>query len=114
LKSSRKLCRGQSLAPKIELISAERIRDELIKLFAASLGSALFRRRTPHGRAGLVLLLDSGLLPGVLPELIGHDCVRAIAGFSSRRQRVRAHPADAGKNAAGRASQVIAVGGDFA
>ena len=47
------------LAPKIELISAERIRDELIKLFAP-----------PHAARGLVLLLKSGLLPGVLPELV--------------------------------------------
>ena len=47
------------LAPKIELISAERIRDELIKLFSP-----------PHAGRGLVLLRDSRLLPGVLPELI--------------------------------------------
>jgi poly(A) polymerase len=50
----------KKLAPKIELISAERIRDELIKLFAP-----------PHAGRGLVLLRDSRLLPGVLPELIG-------------------------------------------
>jgi len=48
------------LAPKIELISAERIRDELIKLFSP-----------PHAGRGLVLLRDSRLLPGILPELIG-------------------------------------------
>jgi poly(A) polymerase len=47
------------LAPKIELISAERVRDELIKLFSP-----------PHAARGLVLLLKSGLLPGVLPELV--------------------------------------------
>jgi len=46
------------LAPKIKLISAERIRDELIKLFAP-----------PHAARGLVLLRDSGLLEHVLPEL---------------------------------------------
>jgi poly(A) polymerase len=49
----------RALAPKIELISAERIRDELIKLFSP-----------PHAARGLVLLLKSGLLPGVLPEVI--------------------------------------------
>jgi poly(A) polymerase len=49
----------RALAPKIELISAERIRDELIKLF-----------QPPHAARGLVLLRDSGLLPGVLPELV--------------------------------------------
>ena len=49
----------RTLAPKIELISAERIRDELIKLFSP-----------PHAARGLALLLKSGLLPGVLPEVI--------------------------------------------
>jgi len=48
----------QSLAPKIKLISAERIRDELLKLF-----------RPPHAARGLVLLRDSGLLEHLLPEL---------------------------------------------
>jgi poly(A) polymerase len=48
----------QSLAPKIKLISAERIRDELLKLF-----------RPPHAARGLVLLRDSGLLAPVSPEL---------------------------------------------
>jgi poly(A) polymerase len=47
------------LAPKIELISAERIRDELIKLFSP-----------PRAGRGLILLRDSRLLPGILPELI--------------------------------------------
>ena len=64
------------LAPKIELISAERIRDELIKLFSpdkVGQASSLSINRqdacsTPAAR-GLVLLLKSGLLPGVLPEL---------------------------------------------
>ena len=48
----------QTLAPKIQIISAERIRDELLKLF-----------RPPHASHGLVLLRDSGLLEHVLPEL---------------------------------------------
>jgi len=81
----------RKLAPKIELISAERIRDELIKLFAPppfgvppSGGGARLSpaaavsnagrtagedTRAPAAR-GLVLLLKSGLLPGVLPELV--------------------------------------------
>jgi len=46
------------LAPKITAVSAERIRDELIKLFTP-----------PHAARGLVLLRDSGLLEHVLPEL---------------------------------------------
>ncbi|HEY1489619.1 MAG TPA: CCA tRNA nucleotidyltransferase, partial [Verrucomicrobiae bacterium] len=48
----------KSLAPEIKLISAERIRDELLKLF-----------RPPHAARGLVLLRDSGLLEHILPEL---------------------------------------------
>ncbi|HXR48900.1 MAG TPA: CCA tRNA nucleotidyltransferase [Candidatus Limnocylindrales bacterium] len=67
----------KKLAPKIELISAERIRDELIKLFApdkAGQASSLAKGRQDACPAiaarGLVLLRDSRLLPGVLPELI--------------------------------------------
>ncbi|MEI7534248.1 MAG: CCA tRNA nucleotidyltransferase [Verrucomicrobiae bacterium] len=48
----------QTLAPKIKIISAERVRDELVKLFCP-----------PHAARGLVLLRDSGLLEHVLPEL---------------------------------------------
>jgi len=49
----------QKLAPKIKIISAERVRDELLKLF-----------RPPHAARGLVLLRDSGLLEPILPELM--------------------------------------------
>ncbi|HEX4341907.1 MAG TPA: HD domain-containing protein, partial [Verrucomicrobiae bacterium] len=48
----------QSLAPKIKIISAERVRDELVKLFMP-----------PHAARGLELLNQSGLLEHVLPEL---------------------------------------------
>ena len=48
----------QLLAPKIERISAERVRDELVKLF-----------QPPHAARGLALLRASGLLAHVLPEL---------------------------------------------
>jgi poly(A) polymerase len=81
----------QTHAAKIKLISAERIRDELVKLFAP-LGapasrppSAVPLRRTgrqvenakiagetpalPAAAPGLVLLRNSGLLEHVLPEL---------------------------------------------
>ena len=47
------------LAPKITVISAERIRDELVKLFSP-----------PHAARGLDLLRESGLLEHVLPELV--------------------------------------------
>jgi poly(A) polymerase len=87
----------RALAPKIELISAERIRDELIKLFQPprmermnglmdewisegnshgvahpahqSTNPSIHQSNRPAAR-GLVLLRDSGLLPGVLPELV--------------------------------------------
>jgi poly(A) polymerase len=73
----------RKLAPKIQLISAERIRDELLKLFApstfgvppsagAARPSRTVRDGTPHltGAArGLELLRDSGLLEHVVPEL---------------------------------------------
>lgn len=46
-------------AEKIQIVSAERIREELIKLFAP-----------PHAARGLTLLNESGLMPYVLPELV--------------------------------------------
>jgi poly(A) polymerase len=49
----------QRHAEKIRVVSAERIRDELIRLFAP-----------PHAARGLTLLHESGLLPHVLPELV--------------------------------------------
>lgn len=48
----------KSLAPRIKVISSERIREELMKLF-----------RPPHAARGLDLLRESGLLEFVLPEL---------------------------------------------
>ncbi|HWX19933.1 MAG TPA: CCA tRNA nucleotidyltransferase [Candidatus Binatia bacterium] len=48
----------KALAPSIRSISAERIRDELLKLF-----------RPPHAARGLDLLHQSGLLEQVLPEI---------------------------------------------
>jgi poly(A) polymerase len=54
----------KKLAPKIKIISAERILDELLKLFSP-----------PHAARGLVLLRDSGLLEHILPELAATiDC----------------------------------------
>jgi poly(A) polymerase len=49
----------KAYASKIQGISAERIRDELLKLF-----------RPPHAARGLDLLRQSGLLNYVLPELV--------------------------------------------
>jgi poly(A) polymerase len=48
----------QTNAAKIKTISAERVREELVKLF-----------RPPHAARGLDLLRESGLLAQVLPEI---------------------------------------------
>ncbi|WP_245536939.1 MULTISPECIES: CCA tRNA nucleotidyltransferase [Thermomonospora] len=48
----------RDMAGRIEIVSAERIRDELSKLICA-----------PRPRAGLTLLVDTGLAEHVLPEL---------------------------------------------
>jgi poly(A) polymerase len=48
----------KAAAAKIRGISAERIREELVKLFSP-----------PHAARGLVLLRESGLLEQVLPEI---------------------------------------------
>jgi poly(A) polymerase len=47
-----------AMAGRIEIISAERVRDELVKLICA-----------PYPRLGLALLVDTGLAAHVLPEL---------------------------------------------
>lgn len=47
-----------AMAARIEIISAERVRDELVKLVCA-----------PHPRLGLTLLVETGLAEHVLPEL---------------------------------------------
>jgi len=47
-----------SMAERITIVSAERVRDELVKLICA-----------PHPRAGLTLLVETGLASYVLPEL---------------------------------------------
>lgn len=92
----------KALAPKIKLISAERVRDELVKLFAPpqagwmdglldqwisgeskrgvagstqqSSNPVIHQSGSPAAR-GLVLLRDSGLLERILPELAATiDC----------------------------------------
>ncbi|WP_139979663.1 CCA tRNA nucleotidyltransferase [Nocardioides litoris] len=47
-----------AMAERIDIISAERVRDELVKLLCA-----------PYPRLGLTLLVDTGLAERVLPEL---------------------------------------------
>ncbi len=48
----------RELAPRIDIVSAERVRDELVKLVQA-----------PHPRLGLMLFVETGLADQVLPEL---------------------------------------------
>ncbi|MFC4785902.1 CCA tRNA nucleotidyltransferase [Nocardioides sp. MAHUQ-72] len=48
----------RAMAGRIEIISAERVRDELVKLVCA-----------PYPRLGLTLLVETGLADHVLPEL---------------------------------------------
>jgi poly(A) polymerase len=63
-------------AARIKTVSAERVRDELIKLFAPGWSpsfslsrSTLKRELQPAAARGLELLHDSGLLEHILPEL---------------------------------------------
>ncbi|MFO1477654.1 MAG: CCA tRNA nucleotidyltransferase [Verrucomicrobiota bacterium] len=61
----------RAVAPRIRDISAERVRDELVKLFAPpgrEPGAAARHPLNPPAR-GLELLRQSGLLPEVLPEV---------------------------------------------
>jgi poly(A) polymerase len=62
----------QANAPSIQTVSAERIRDELLKLF-----------QPPHAARGLELLRDSRLLEHILPE---------VAAFSGCQQSPDYHP----------------------
>jgi putative nucleotidyltransferase with HDIG domain len=83
----------KSLAPKIKIISAERVRDELLKLFASVVGQASSLSSSCQKQVqssdeldrqdacptiaarGLVLLRESGLLEHILPELAATvDC----------------------------------------
>jgi len=74
----------KALAPKIKTISAERVRDELVKLFKPGRSGVSAEPRTLEGQSaalcgdaatetiasrGLKLLHESGLLKEVLPEI---------------------------------------------
>jgi len=59
----------QALAPKIKLISAERIRDELLKLFGPPEHAVANVPRGAPAARGLRLLRESGLLAHILPEI---------------------------------------------
>ena len=57
-------------APRLKSISAERIREELVKLF-----------QPPHASRGLELLRQSGLLEQVLPEIAATVACRQSPNF---------------------------------
>lgn len=60
----------RALAPKIKMISAERVRDELVKLFKPGLPLSANRPGCATiASCGLELLHESGLLAEVLPEI---------------------------------------------
>lgn len=84
----------QTLAPKIKVISAERVREELVKLF-----------RPPHAARGLDLLRESGLLEHVLPELAATIQCEQSSDFHPEgsvynhiRLMLEQMPADAGES----------------
>ena len=60
----------REMAGQIQVVSAERIRDELIKIFTR-----------PHAGNGLELLDATGLLPAVLPEVAAMKGVEQPAEF---------------------------------
>ena len=60
----------REMAGQIRVVSAERIRDELIKIFTR-----------PHAGTGLELLAATGLLPEVLPEIAAMIGVEQPAEF---------------------------------
>jgi poly(A) polymerase len=57
-------------AAQVTTVSAERIREELLKLF-----------RPPHAARGLDLLHESGLLPHILPEIAAASAVEQSPDF---------------------------------
>ncbi len=75
------IVRGSST---INTISAERIREELVRIFLS-----------PHRVRGWDLLDASGLMKAILPEVDALERLRAAAAIPSRRRCFSAHPPDA-------------------
>ena len=67
----------REMAPRLSIVSAERIRDELVKLVLA-----------PRPRLGLQLLVDTGLAEHCLPEL---DKLKATVDEHGRHKDVYLH-----------------------
>ncbi len=72
----------RKLAEQIQVVSRERVRDELTRMLTEG-----------HARRAFLLLDESGLLRPVLPEISAMKGVVAAAGIPSRGRRVRAHAA---------------------
>lgn len=62
----------RALAPRIRTISAERIREELVRIFVDA-----------HARRGVELLEESGLLAEVLPEVVRPVAVGRLASIEA-------------------------------
>ena len=73
-----------AMADRIEIISAERVRDELVKLVCGR-----------YPRLGLTLLVETGLAAHVLPELPGARARARRAPPAQGRLRAHAHRAGA-------------------
>jgi poly(A) polymerase len=82
-------------APAIQSVSAERIRDELIKIFLH-----------PNRLRGFDLLMDSGLMAQVLPEILVLKGVEQPPAVAPRGRCLHPHTSDA--EPAARASQPAA------
>ena len=76
----------RKLAPQIQVVSRERVRDELTRMLTEG-----------HARRAFLLLDESGLLQAGLAGDFGDEGSGAAAGISSRRRCVCAHAAAAGE-----------------
>ncbi|WGL52537.1 CCA tRNA nucleotidyltransferase [Nocardioides sp. BP30] len=88
-----------AMAGRISIISAERVRDELVKLICA-----------PHPRRGLALLVETGLAELVLPEL---PALRLEADEHHRHKDVYEHSLTVLDQAIGLESRLPGGGPDF-
>jgi len=79
---------------RIEIVSAERIKEELFKLLS-----------TPQPSLGLVLMFQTGLLDLILPEVVALDGVEEIYGHNHKNNLV--HTFKVVDNIAGRTDKIL-------